>query len=966
MSEISLFLFGAPRIERDGAPMDMDTRKAVALVAYLAIEDQAFRRDSLAGLLWPEHDSNQARGALRRTLSTLKKAMGGEGIVADRATVGLAPDSVKTDTVAFEALVEQSSATFEAGDCAASLPLLERAVALYKGDFLAGFSLRDSVDFDDWQYYQAESYKRLMSTALERTVECLSMSHRFPEAIERARRWLSLDPLHEPAHRKLMLLFAWSDQRASALKQYRECVALLNRELGVPPLEETTKLYLQITDNEVSPPEPSTLRTSQPIELESVVAPSPVPLVGRADQLDELARIHESSARAGRVALIEGEAGIGKSRLAEEFVATSRHAGAAVATARCHSEETRLAFGAVTELMRSALEARDTSWMHDVPRHWLTECARLLPELLAFDLGVSPPTPLDDPGAQARFFEGIASFLTAACDSSPAGILFVDDLHWADESSMDALLYLAGRLKDRQLLLMATVRSEEPLRSQRARHLLNADRSATNSHLVLKRLTLAEVRELVTVVREQDASLSDRLYEETEGLPYFLVEYLAAIEEGADPDSPNWSPPSGVRELVSSRLERLNEMTLQVLTTAAIIGRSFDFDTVREAGGRSEDETVMALDELASSGLVREIGVTAGGRSGKGESGFSSPVFDFSHEGIRRIVIEDTSTARRRLLHRRVGDSLARSRRYADAEPGAIAQHYEAGGDAPTAANYYEAAGDRARSLFAHAEALAHYRAALGLDHPEPFRIHEAIADVSVLTGDYSSALTSYETAAALSDQHDLVGIEHKIGSVHHRRGDLNAAQSHLEVALELSDDDDHARRARVLADLSLTAHRSGDTDTAERLAGEALALAETTDEIDALAQVHNILGILAKGRSDLPAALDHLQQSADLADMLSEPTARIAALNNLALAQGETGDRSAGIALLEEALRLCTEQQDRHREAALHNNLADLWHREGNRERSMEHLKRAVAIFAEIGSRESTMQPEIWKLVEW
>ena len=318
-------------------------------------------------------------------------------------------------------------------------------------------------------------------------------------------------------------------------EQYRECVALLDRELGVPPLEETTKLYLQITDNEVATPEPSTLRPTQPMELESVVAPSPVPLVGRADQLHELARIHEGTARAGRVALIEGEAGIGKSRIAEEFVARSRQAGAAVAPARCHSEETRLAFGALTELMRSALEARDSSWMNDVPRHWLTECARLLPELLEFELGVLPPTPLDDPGAQARFFEGIASFLAAACDSSPSGVLFIDDLHWADESSMDALLYLAGRLKGRRLLLMATVRSEEPLGSQRARHLLNADRSATNAHLVLERLTLEEVRELVTAVRKQDASLSNRLFEETEGLPYFLVEYLAALEGARTP-----------------------------------------------------------------------------------------------------------------------------------------------------------------------------------------------------------------------------------------------------------------------------------------------------------------------------------------------------------------------------------------------------------------------------------------------
>ena len=946
--------------------MEVDTRKAVALVAYLAIEDQSFRRDSLAALLWPEHDSNQARGALRRTLSTLKKAMGGEGILADRATVGLSSGSVSVDAVAFRQLVERSDSPFDAGDCSASLPLLEEALGLYKGDFMSGFSLRDSVNFEDWQFYQAESHKRLMATALERNVECLSMQGRYPEAIERAHRWLSLDALHEPAHRKLMLLYACNGQRSGALKQYRECVALLDRELGVTPLEETTELYRQITDNEVVLPEPAAVPRTPSLALDSVMAPSPVPLVGRDKQLEELARIHGSAQNGGRVALVDGEAGIGKSRLAEEFVERARHSGAATATARCHAAERHLAFGAITELMRSALEGRDEAWLGDVPRHWLTECSRLLPELLTLESGVPAPTPLDDPGAQARFFEGIAAFLSAASDSSPAGVILIDDLHWADESSMDALLYLATRLKGRRLLVLATVRSEEPLGPPRARHLLNADRSATNTHLVLDRLSRAEVAELVAAVRSQDASLSDRLYEETEGLPYFVVEYLAALAGGADPESPEWSPPTGVRELVSSRLERLGETTLQVLTTAAIIGRGFDFDTVRDAGGRTEDETVKALDDLASAGLIREVGATAGDPTGRSELGLASPTFDFSHEGIRRIVVDDTSTARKRLLHRRVAESLARSRRRAEVESGAIARHYEAAGDASTAARYYAAAGDRARALFAHSEALSHYRAALGLEHPEPFRIHEAIADVSVLTGDYSSALTSYETAAALSDQHDLVAIEHKIGSLHHRRGDLNAAQSHLEVALELLDEGEHAGRARVLADLSLTAHRSGDSDNAQRLAGEALELAERTGEIDALAQAHNILGILAKSRGELPGALKHLQRSADLAVDLSDPTARIAALNNLALAQGETGDGSTAIAVLEEALKLCTEQQDRHREAALQNNLADLWHREGNRERSMEHLKRAVAIFAEIGSRESTMQPEIWKLVEW
>lgn len=284
MPAIRLFLLGAPRIERDGAPVEVDTRKAIALVTYLAVEGQAFRRDSLAGLLWPEHDTNQARGALRRTLSTLKKAMGGEGLVADRATVALAPDAASIDALEFRSLVDQSAIPFAAGDFARSLPLLEKAVALYRGDFLAGFSLRDSVDFEDWQFFQAEAHRRLMATALERTVECQATKQQFSNAIESAHRWLSLDPLHEPAHRKLMLLYAWNDQRASALKQYRECVALLERELGVPPVEETTELYHQITENQVLAPEQTTLRPeASPVALETVTTPSPVPLVGRED-----------------------------------------------------------------------------------------------------------------------------------------------------------------------------------------------------------------------------------------------------------------------------------------------------------------------------------------------------------------------------------------------------------------------------------------------------------------------------------------------------------------------------------------------------------------------------------------------------------------------------------------------------------------------------------------------------------
>ena len=204
-------------------------------------------------------------------------------------------------------------------------------------------------------------------------------------------------------------------------------------------------------------------------------------------------------------------------------------------------------------------------------------------------------------------------------------------------------------------------------------------------------------------------------------MPFLLVEYLNSL--GADPD---WALPAGARELLLARLEPVSETGRQVLAAAAVIGRSFAVDTVRAASGRGDEETVGALEELVRRGLVRE------GRYD----------YDFAHEQLRRLVAEETSLARRRLLHGRVADAL----------PGPfaeIARHLQlAGRDAEAAAAYRRAA-EHARSLFANAEALEHLRAALAVGDPEPASLHAAIGDLQTLQGEYAAALASYETAAA-------------------------------------------------------------------------------------------------------------------------------------------------------------------------------------------------------------------------
>src|SRR5258706_4468854 len=295
MSRLALSLLGPPRIERDGVVIEVDTRKAIALSAYLAVPRQRHSRDALAALLWPEYDQSHARATLRRTLSTLNKALNGPWLEVDRETIALNRNSdLQIDVNGFhELLAECQSHHHKPGEtCSACIDPLAKAVALYQGDFLAGFSLRDSPNFDDWQFYQADSVRRDLAGALERLVYCHSSQGNFDPAIAYARRWLSLDRLHEPAHRQLMQLYAWAGQRAAALHQYRECVQVLEQELGVAPLEPTTRLYQSIKENSAPPPpvqskspvtiisEETTVGTATATTAATLVASPPTPVPG--------------------------------------------------------------------------------------------------------------------------------------------------------------------------------------------------------------------------------------------------------------------------------------------------------------------------------------------------------------------------------------------------------------------------------------------------------------------------------------------------------------------------------------------------------------------------------------------------------------------------------------------------------------------------------------------------------------
>ena len=584
VSELDISVLGSPRIEVDGAPLQVDTRKATALLAYLATTGRPQSRDRLVGLLWPDYDEEKARGALRRTLSTLKKALGGRWVTADRSTVTLDLADAGFDLGTLRGALElvASHGHDPETDCAECLMALTRAAEVAGGEFLQGFSLRDAEPFDEWRSLEAYSVTRELTRVLDMLVHSHTSAGNLGAAVDAARRKLDLDPLDEPTHRQLMQLNAWRGMRGAALEQYRECVAVLDRELGVPPLPETTALYDTIAEGEVETRE--TPRLKEPGARRPARAPAGYPLRGRTAEMDGLLELYSRLGDAGALVSIQGEAGIGKTRLAEEFLDAVTERGAPSLSARGHEGESGLPYALITQLLERVADRLPSS----VPQGALTEASRLLPSL-------SPdavPGPIDDPGATGRFFEGIREVLTASLAGSQPGVLFADDLQWCDSASLEVLTYLARRLDETPILLLPSWRTEEIDRSHPLNHLVAA--AERNSSVQLERLKEEDVRALVDDATENTGAevgdLAHRLMVETEGIPFFIVEYLAVAGEGEG----DWRLPQSIKELLRSRAELVGETSRQILGTAAVIDRSFDFDTVWKASGRTEFETVDA------------------------------------------------------------------------------------------------------------------------------------------------------------------------------------------------------------------------------------------------------------------------------------------------------------------------------------------------------------------------------------
>lgn len=672
----------------------MDTRKAVALLIYLAITRQSHRRDTLANLLWPEYDQSHARATLRRTLSALNKALDGNWLQADRDTIALDPAvPIWIDTETFLQYVTEYRLSIYATeqpdpDC---IEVLTRAVALYQGDFLAGFHFSGNTNFDSWQFFQTDTLRREYSYALEQLVQYYSRRADFDLAIDYAQRWLSLDRFHEPAHYALIQLYAWTGHRATALQQYEECARILEQEFDIQPMPETKQLYIAIKEKQDLPllmpirsEQRIAIATEKTLQIEKggpiILDTTPTisatfdietatddsPLFGRSEIWTQLLSAYDKARLHGHVILLEGETGIGKTRLAEEVITYAQKQGASIIHVRCFENESNIAYSPIVNGLQAALaDAQNFNLLAPTSISWLQEVMRLLPEFIASSSGNIIPSSNERPESQHRFYEALSQLLhtLSSHDQTTApGIIFFDDVHWADVASIQLLTYFMHRYYGTALCLLLTWRTPQPEKIQPLYHsIIELSYEDMAFMPTLPRVDAATVlkwsRKHVPFISDQiTLDLSQRLYTETEGLPFFLTEYITALKSGMlHPEDDLWQVPHRARDMLIAQLAAAGNIGKEILSAASVIGRSFDFDMLREVSGHSEEHIITTLEQLIRQGLIQEQPAI---QLKNENEGMRILMYIFGHDQLRRLAYEETSQARRCLFHRRVAEAM--------------------------------------------------------------------------------------------------------------------------------------------------------------------------------------------------------------------------------------------------------------------------------------------------------------------
>lgn len=694
---LQIQLLGGFNILYDNEPVTrINSPRLQSLLAYLILHaDLPQLRQHLAFLLWPDTTESNARNNLRQFFYQLRHALPNSDrfLIADANIVSWKTDEDQViDLQRFNWALRGAELAEKQGDTQAFRRALERVRACYHGDLLPGC-------YDDWITPERERYQKLYYNASQKLIHLLEAQRDYAAALQIAQELQRIDPLDESIYVSLLRLYGLSGDHTGARRTYQIAVDILQRELGVEPGDELRAAYERL--QKLSIP-------IVPLRPEVTFGIGSMKLVARRAEWQQMqAAWRRATNGDAHLFLITGEAGIGKSRLAEELFTWATSQGFATAYTRSYGAEGRLSLAPITEWLRSEAIHPHLATLDQV---WLTEIARLLPELLVEHTGLARPEPISEYGRRQLFFEALARGLHAG---SPPLLLWIDDLQWCDQDTLDWLHFILRFEPHYPLLILGTARSEEsppdhPL-SLLTRQLRMENKVST---VELSALDAAETAKLASQVLGYGINETDtiHLFRNTEGNPLFVVETVRANMAGSQTvetstmDTSIYEAqvlPPRVQAVIVGRLVQLSPQARKVAEIGAAIGHHFTLDLLLHVVQESVDLVTQALDELWQKRIIREQSVN---------------VFDFTHDKLREVAYFETSLPQRRLLHRHIAQALeVLGANNLEAVSAQIAVQYEQAGLFEQALPYFQRASFVAASMYANDEAIALLVRALAL-----------------------------------------------------------------------------------------------------------------------------------------------------------------------------------------------------------------------------------------------------------
>jgi len=838
-SAVQFRILGPLEVLEQDVVQPLGGAKQRAVLAILILyRGELLSGERLADELWGERPPATAAKTLQGYISRLRKTLGEDLLRTRGRGYVLTLPSGQLDVDEFDRLAGEGRTALSAGDAATAAERLRGALALWRGPALADFSYEPFAQAEIARLEQA----RLAS--LEDRIEADLALGRHGQLVAELERLVREHPARERLRGQLMLSLYRAGRQAHALESYRSGRRAMIDELGIEPGHALQDLEAAILrhDAALDPPaevstSPRPVSTAETARIRSADALSREPVLGREAPLGQL-RSGLDAAFDGRGVMftVGGEAGIGKSRLADELARDARERGAQVVWGRCWEAGGAPAYWPWVQVLRSLLNDRAIVDLRSFRGAGVSSLLALIPEQRDASVALVTP-PAESEAARFQLFDAVAWLLRQATGAHPV-VIVLDDLHAADTPSLLLLQFLAGQLGDVPLMLVGLYRDDDPgERGALSACLASLAREQTTCRMRLTGLTASDTAAMIdAIIGRHVADLVARtIHTETEGNPLFVGEIVRLLEAEGRLDQPldearrGRQLPDTIREVIGQRLRRLTPDCRRLLEVASTLGREFGIMELAAVEEIDETAALELFDEAITARILAET-PTAGR-------------LRFSHTLVRDTLYEALTAGHRRAAHLRAGEILERLCA-PDPEPhlAELAHHFSEAlpsGDTGRAVDYAHRAGDHAVALLAYEEAARLYALALrGLDMqaeaaPEKrCALLVALGDARARAGDEPASRDAFLQAAAIASSADLSVLQAQAALGYGGRFVWSRAYDDLhlipllESALQALPGKASALRVRVMARLAGALRDHPSRDRGASLSAQAVGIA--------------------------------------------------------------------------------------------------------------------------------------------